>query len=529
MKTKFFGFFTLGLFLAVPFMYNSCQGGMQAAQRSMQLSSLCVQKSSPFFASKNNIEASSVGNEKITLDTTLTTIPRYTNIAVIVNNFCAQDNTNTTLPSYSLIRSQKPYLSSKNVAGLNKQTYVWTLPRDYSTTELTQLMNKDECVLGAALNKTYKLQSVVSPSTIYNDPGIYYQNQWEAINYTEANPMLYNEDTGITSTGDDILVAVVDTGYDVLSSAPGAHPDLHANSWLHQLGDGIDATTIGTSLVSYNPFDASSNGHGTHLSGLIAATTNNNIGVMGMLPKRAKTMAVKVFSWDTTANNITTTSQTVANGIRFSYLNGAKVINLSLGILFNGVNDDPILKDAIQDAVAAGAVVINVIGNADSGNGAEINGTTLSSIPGQYGRTIAGMITVGSVDADTLNKSYFSHYSVNYTEIMAPGASSDGVGLYSTVPLWITGSGYGRLMGTSQAAPIVAGAAAMVMQFVKDRTGTYPSPAAVEAFLEANSTKSAALVDYAKDGNVLNLQLLAQALRTTNGAIGTSSIGFNCN
>ena len=83
-------------------------------------------------------------------------------------------------------------------------------------------------------------------------------------------------------------------------------------------------------------------------------------------------------------------------------------------------------------------------------------------------------------------------------------------------------------MGTSQAAPLVSGAAALVMQFVRDRTGVYPSPAAVESFLKAKAAKPAALEDYVKDKNLLDLQLLGQGLQTTGGSIGTSSVGFDC-
>lgn len=527
MKTNSIGILTLLLFLAIPLTYNSCQGGMRAAQQSMQLSSLCVQKTSPFAVQKNAITQSTPTG--ISAKTTLPdTIDQNTQIVVLLNNFCAQDNTNSSNLSYKLVRNQKAMLSSKNVAGLNKQAYLWTLERAYSKNEISQIADSDSCVLGVSLNKKYKIKSTTSPSVVFDDPGISNQQHWQALNYVEAYPRFFNDTTGITTTGDDILVAVVDTGFDVNSSSASAHPDLHANLWRHQLGDGVDATTIGTQLVNFAPVDVSTNGHGTHLSGLIGAITNNNVGVMGMIPRRVKIMAVKVFAWDSTANDITSTSQAVANGIRFAYLNGAKVINLSLGIIFNGVNDDPIMKDAIQDAVAAGAVVVNVIGNADSGNGSEVNGNSLSSIPGQYGKNLNGMITVGSVDADSLLKSYFSHYSYLFTEMMAPGANSNGVGLYSTVPLSSNSSGYGRLMGTSQAAPLVSGAAAMIMQYSHDRTGVWPSPAAVESFMKANTTKSTALVDYVQDGNLLDLDKISTALQGVNGSIGPASTGFDC-
>ncbi len=74
---------------------------------------------------------------------------------------------------------------------------------------------------------------------------------------------------------------------------------------------------------------------------------------------------------------------------------------------------------AVSEAVAAGSFVTVVMGNADGGSsGQMIDGSTLSSIPGQYS-ILNGVIGVGSFDASTGNKSLFSHYSTTYAEIGA--------------------------------------------------------------------------------------------------------------
>jgi subtilisin family serine protease len=297
-------------------------------------------------------------------------------------------------------------------------------------------------------------------------------------------------------SGNPVILAVVDTGVD------WQHPDLQNNMWAHKDGIGIDITTVGTSLVDYNPYDVSNIGHGTHVAGLMAAVSNNNTGIIGTMPYRAKIMAIKIFKVGSNGA-MSTTSQYFYNGVKFAYLNGAHVINLSLGSVSAGASTDSTAQSAVEEAVAAGSVVTVVIGNAESGtNGRVIDGTTYSSIPGQFS-TREGVIGVGSFDSSSGQKSYFSHYSTTFAEIGAPGAEQGSTGIYSTVPRAL--SSYGRLAGTSQAAPIVAAAAGLAIGIIRDAYGVAPSPKEVERLLLESAEKSPALSTYFKDGNKLNL------------------------
>lgn len=158
------------------------------------------------------------------------------------------------------------------------------------------------------------------------------------------------EQAWATSTGNGVVVAVVDTGVNF------AHPEL-----------------AGTSAGSFSCIGScveggiDDNGHGTLVAGVIAAAANNGKGVASVAPG-ARIMSVKVL----TANGSGELSD-VARGISWAADHGAKVINLSLGtdlplpIVFNLLGGFGILPDkfhsAINHATKAGAVVVAAAGN----------------------------------------------------------------------------------------------------------------------------------------------------------------------
>src|SRR5690606_25816301 len=94
-------------------------------------------------------------------------------------------------------------------------------------------------------------------------------------------------------------------------------------------------------------------GHGTHVAGTIAQSTNNGIGGVGLAFK-ARLMPVKVLSsngWGTTAG--------VAAGIRWAADHGAQVINLSLG----GPRNSKVIQAAVDHARSRGAIIVAAAGN----------------------------------------------------------------------------------------------------------------------------------------------------------------------
>jgi subtilisin family serine protease len=272
-------------------------------------------------------------------------------------------------------------------------------------------------------------------------------------------------------------VAVIDSGIDC------AHSDLVDN-----LVSGCGINMINTNL----PPQDESFGHGTHVAGLIGAVNNNALGTVGVAGNQVRIHAFKVLGANATSATYT------FNAIQQAILQNVDVINLSL------VGDNPqiriaILEQAVADAVASGIVVVMAAGNHSLYLGQE----ALVS-PAMVGSTLNGAIAVGSLDASNGLLSTFSNFGDN-VEIATAGAissTSANGGVYSLAP----NSSYQRMFGTSQAAPIVSGAAALVVQFLKQNNINY-SPADVEQILLASTDKVPILI---QGGRSLNFSKLVR-------------------
>ena len=238
-------------------------------------------------------------------------------------------------------------------------------------------------------------------------------------------------------TGQGITVAVLDTGVDY------NHQDLKNNIWSNTkeiAGNGIDDDGNGyTDDVQGWNFDSSNNnildnnGHGTHVSGTIAAE-NNGIGVTG-IAYNSKIMPVKVLD-----ANGSGSYANIAKGIYYAVDNGANVINLSLG----GNSSNDTLKSAIEYASSKNVIVVMAAGN---------NGDSIPSYPARYAYNSG--IAVGAVDQNN-NLADFSNRSGSQeiTYVTAPG-----VDVYSTIP----NNQYANYNGTSMAAPHIAGVVALML------------------------------------------------------------------
>jgi thermitase len=508
--------------LALLFAYNSCQGGLLKRKGFSSSSTQCKAglykgelvkmneqaAPDPFIGGKVQLtEADSTGQVRAKASTGVI-VRAGEQLAVIIDNSCVQQNQEAVAQT---VITKSAVAAGGIFAGLELQTYLWTLDRDYNSQEIEALAKNESCVSGISWNKTYNIQS-------FNDSAAVYQTYLPLIRAEEAYARIYDGAAGMNpASGSPVIIAASDTGVD------WRHPDLDANLWRHAYGIGIDITSVGTGgPVDYNPMDVSDIGHGTHVSGLIAAVSNNSIGIMGAMPYRAKIMAIKLFKRDATTGNISTTSQWFANAIRFSHLNGAHVINLSLGNITAGPNSDPVAESAINEAVANGSTVVTVTGNSDSGNGGNINGTTLTVIPGIYASK-PGVIGVGSIDVVSGLKSNFSHYSTTYGEIAAPGAEQGTTGLYSTLP----NNAYGKLAGTSQAAPLVSAAAGLVVGMIREARGVAPTPAEVERLILSSAVKDSRLQPYFKEGNRLDLLNLVQKINAEYPGTGSGSMDLS--
>lgn len=218
--------------------------------------------------------------------------------------------------------------------------------------------------------------------------------------------------------GEGVKVGVLDTGCDL------DHPDLKSN-----LLPGINLVKRGS-----DPWD--DNGHGTHVSGIIAAE-NNEIGMVGVAPG-AKIVPIKVL--DSNGNGSLTD---VAEGIRWA-VDVAKVDILCMSL--GSPNPVQEVRKAIQYAHSKGVVCFVAAGNA---------GLTKSIFyPANYPETIA----IGSID-ENFSRSGFSNTGENL-DFMAPGNR-----IFSTVP----DNWYAVLSGTSMAAPFAAGVGALMLSCARKK------------------------------------------------------------
>lgn len=225
-----------------------------------------------------------------------------------------------------------------------------------------------------------------------------------------------------TTKGKDIRVAIIDSG------VANDHEDIS-----QKVVARINFSGTATGEDKY--------GHGTHVAGIVAATADNGKGVAGVCPE-CSILDAKVLN-----DNGSGSSSTIAQGIDWAVANGAKVINMSLGMRVSSRT----LETAVNNAWNRGVVLVAAAGNA---------GTPAQIYPGAYPNVIAVAATDNKDD-----KASFSSYGAKWVDIAAPG-----VNVYSTFPIhpFVLGTqngrsvGYDIASGTSMASPIVAATAALV-------------------------------------------------------------------
>jgi subtilisin family serine protease len=226
-----------------------------------------------------------------------------------------------------------------------------------------------------------------------------------------------------TDRGSGAVVAVVDSGVDA------GHPDLQG-----RLLPGHD-------FVDNDDTPQDGNGHGTHVTGIIAANAGNGVGVSSVAPG-AKVMPIRVLD-----DNGDGDVPRVVEGIDYAVDHGAQVINLSLGPDVPLVGSDASYSAAIDRALDRGVVVVAAAGN---------DGVPTCEQPSGQGR----LLCVGSVDRRGM-RSFFSSFGQGLG-VTAPGGSSVPVQGEDILSTWNDG-GYETLAGTSQAAPHVSGVAALLV------------------------------------------------------------------
>jgi len=267
----------------------------------------------------------------------------------------------------------------------------------------------------------------------------YYSYQW---NYSQIRlPQAWSDSTGSAN----VRIAVLDTG------VSSQHPDL-----VEQV-DEIDGYNI---IADNNDFD-DLDGHGTHVAGIVAAATNNNRGVAGVMWK-SSIIPVKVLE------NNTGSWFDIARGIRYAagltedpeISQPVDIINLSLG----GANKSETVKAAVEEAREEGIIIVAAAGNFGE------EGLL-------YPAAFSDVISVGAVDFNYPEEPGLAWYS-NYSselDILAPGGDlkvdSSNRGWKDGILSTHAGSGssfsgsadYKFKEGTSMAAPHVSGVIGLML------------------------------------------------------------------
>jgi subtilisin family serine protease len=313
----------------------------------------------------------------------------------------------------------------------------------------------------------------------------FYDEQWSLENTGQNGTVDADIDAttawGI-STGSGVVVAVIDSGIDP------THVELDGQIWtnpgetvngIDDDGNGLIDDISGWDMVDFdnNPGpvgSGSDEAHATMVTGIIAAEVNGT-GISGVA-YGAKVMNLRACSGGTCA------SLDVANAIYYAVDEGADIINLSLG---GAEENDPLFENAIDYAEALGVLVIAASGNAS----ADIDDLSGSLVFIPAGLPNANILSVAASDRHD-DLALFSNWGAKSVDVAAPGES-----ILTTGAAGLSQYVYGS--GTSFAAPVVAGIAALLMAH-DPGAGPEEVIARIEGFVDSPS----GVTPYVKTGRV---------------------------
>ena len=309
-----------------------------------------------------------------------------------------EDDEVAQLQTHKLSINSSAATEIEQITTINSVTVAHAVSQDKTTKQLIAYMEKQPGVKYAEPNYYIHADSASSPS----DP--YYLSQWALMN-VQQDGGISGADIGTfipwykgySSTSN--VIAVIDTGVDY------THEDLINNMWHN--------TTLLNGVYGYDyanndsdPYDDSTDGHGTHASGIIAAQGDNGKGVTGVC-QRAKIMALKSLDekGEGTVSNAIKCYQYIYNAMQ----RGVKVVAVNNSWGCSGYSKS--LNDIVEKVGALGAVSVFAAGN----DGKYMSSSSLPVSPSnKYAITVAA-----SDSSDRLAS--FSNYGSSTVDIAAPG------------------------------------------------------------------------------------------------------------
>ncbi len=227
--------------------------------------------------------------------------------------------------------------------------------------------------------------------------------------------------------------------------------------------------------------------HGTHVAGIIGAARNNKLGMDGIADNVRIMMIRAVPDGDEHDKDI-------ALAIRYAVDNGAQVVNMSFGKSYSP--EKKWVDDAVRYAQSKGVLLVHAAGNDAKNLDSTFNYPAPIMLDGNRPTNWITVGASGDPKAGGLTAN-FSNYGKNEVDVFAPG-----VKIYSTVP---GGNTYRDLQGTSMASPVVAGLAALILEY-------YPSLSAeqVKQVIEKSATDPGVKVKNPGDESMVGLNEISR-------------------
>lgn len=333
----------------------------------------------------------------------------------------------------------------------NNDSYIKFLVQNFNKSNINYIAN-NKLLISIKLPLSYDLQTAIQilqndSNTEWAYPVRYYIGEFRESAFLSNDPLISEQNylniiqaTSIAEKSNKTIIALTDDGFDLkhkdLQKTFYTNPKEIPNNNIDDDNNGYIDDTFGWNFNENNN-NVQSNydwgNHGTHLSGIIAADTNNSIGVAG-ISQNIKVMPLKFYgeeAWN---------SKIIYETYKYAVDNGAKIISTSYNIDF--LVDDPIYLKALEYAKNNDVIVLNSSGNNDTKDSPRNELKNILIVGG----------TINSSSNLMNSKAIFANYGIG-VDISAPATD-----IYSST----RSSRYGALSGTSQATPMVAAALAEI-------------------------------------------------------------------